>query len=146
MKPSNEETDPVCGMEVNTDSAAGSYEYEGITYFPVRRTMERVSSSLILTAAFFMLAGCTGESVRVVLPDRHPANPSAIEAPFVFPADPFTGETPAPPPPAEKPAGHRDVDRHGSTDDDMRMDDDEGSDTLHGNHGMHGTGEKEGGR
>jgi Cu+-exporting ATPase len=27
------EIDPVCGMEVNPQSAAGSYEYKGTTYY-----------------------------------------------------------------------------------------------------------------
>ena len=27
------EIDPVCGMEVEPESAAGSYEYRGTTYF-----------------------------------------------------------------------------------------------------------------
>lgn len=109
--------------------------------------MKRLSY-LIPTVAFFVVAGCTGESVRVVLPGTHPANPSAAEAPFVLPPDPFTAEPPTPPP-AEKPAGHRHGDQHGSTDDemrmdDMRMDDNEGGGMMHGDHGKPGTEEKEG--
>lgn len=33
MNHPHEVTDPVCGMEVNADSAAGSYEHDGRTYF-----------------------------------------------------------------------------------------------------------------
>ncbi|WP_298439593.1 hypothetical protein [Geobacter sp.] len=111
--------------------------------------MKRESRLLFLAAGFALLAACTGESVRVVLSDRNPANPSAAEAPFVPPSDPFMGETLAPLPPAGKPPGHRHGDHQGPTDDgmrmdDMRMDDDQGSGMMHGGHGMPGPEEKEG--
>jgi len=109
--------------------------------------------SLFLVA----LAGCTGESVRVVLPEGHPANPSAAEAPFVMPPDPFAGLPPSvSPPSSEQPPGHRHGHQHGgmggkmSEDemrmDDMRMDDDKGGATKHGGHDGTAAGDMEKGR
>jgi hypothetical protein len=70
--------------------------------------MVRFRCSYVLASFFVALAGCTGESVRVVLPDHHPANPSAAESPFVPPPDPFAGITlPAVPSSKEQPAVHR---------------------------------------
>ena len=103
--------------------------------------MFRLLHSCVLASLLVALAGCTGESVRVVLPDQHPANPSAQEAPFVPPPDPFAGVTPPvlPSPPEEHPE-HRHEHHPGGMDDDMRMDDmrmdDEKSDEMmHGGHG-----------
>ena len=105
---------------------------------------------LSVIASFLVaLGGCTGESIKVVLPDQHPANPSAQEAPFVPPPDPFAvvtpPETPSPP---EKPAEHRHGQHSGEIGDnmsmdDMRMDDDKGNDhMMHGGHGETGDGDR----
>jgi len=104
---------------------------------------------LSVIASFLVaLGGCTGESIKVVLPDQHPANPSAQEAPFVPPPDPFAvvtpPETPSPP---EKPPEHRHGQHSGGMGDNMRMDDmkmDEAmsDEMMHGGHG--GTGDGDG--
>jgi hypothetical protein len=44
---------------------------------------------LLGTAGLIALSGCTGESIRMTIPERHPANPAAAEAPFSPPSDPF---------------------------------------------------------
>ncbi len=48
------------------------------------------------------LAGCRGESVKIIFPPDHPAHPMAAEAPWTLPPDPF-----APPPAAGANASHR---------------------------------------
>lgn len=93
--------------------------------------------SYAFAAFLVLLAGCTGGSVRIVLPAGHPANPSAHEAPFVPPPDPFAGVT-LPSRPSEVP-GHRHEHRPVPPDedmrmDDMRMDDDQQGHMEHGGH------------
>lgn len=108
--------------------------------------MARLCCLYVLAAFFIIFAGCTGESVRVVLPDRHPANPSAAEAPFVPPPDPFAG-IPLPGAPPEQRHDH-----HPSRMDDdmrmedMRMDDDQEEHVNHGGHDGKGDRETEEGR
>jgi len=81
-------------------------------------------------AVFLILfAGCAGDSVRVVLPDQHPANSSAVEAPFVLPPDPFAG-IPFPT-----------VDEQMRMDD-MRMDDEGDGMMMHGGPGEAGAEDK----
>ncbi len=116
----------------------------------------RCSYALIVFLVFF--AGCTGESVRVVLPDRHPADPSAAEAPFVPIPDPFAGVSlPAAPSSPAKPFEQRHEHHPGQTNEmqmedmqmedmqmeDMQMEDDKGSDMKHGGHGGSGAGRGE---
>ena len=110
--------------------------------------MIRRCISIAITALFVLLAGCTGESVRVVLPDRHPANPSAAEAPFVPFPDPFTPlPFPSVPSRPAEPHEHRHEHHPGQTDedmrmDDMRMDDEKGGEMNHGSHGEGGAAEE----
>ncbi|CAG1007541.1 hypothetical protein ANAEL_03549 [Anaerolineales bacterium] len=137
-----------------------SYDYTDAIIAPVRilrlfvdenPVMRRFRHSIIFVVLLVTLSGCTGESVRVVLPERHPANPSAVEAPFVLPPNPFAEEALPSPPPSEKPAHRRHGDHPGAPDDemrmdDMRMDDDQGGAMMAGGHGMHGGEKKEGGQ
>ena len=101
------------------------------------------------TVFLVLLAGCTGESVRVVLPDNHPANLSAAEAPFVPIPDPFAGVTlPAAPSRPAKPPEPRHEHHPGKMNEemqmeDMRMEDDEGSGMKHSGHGGSGAGRGE---
>jgi len=72
---------------------------------------------LLGAVALIALASCTGESVRIVIPERHPANPTAAEAPFAMPPDPFAGITDLTPSPTPREAptdhhGHSSHDRH----------------------------------
>jgi len=111
--------------------------------------MIRLCCSYALTVFFVLLAGCTGESARVVLPDRHPANPSAAEAPLVPIPDPFAGVTlPAAPSSPAKPPGQRHGHHPGQTNEemqmeDMQMEDDRGSEMKHGGHDGLGAGGEE---
>ena len=107
--------------------------------------MARPCCSYVFAVFLILFAGCTGESVRVVLPDRHPANSSTAEAPFVPPPDPFAGVSlPAVPSRPEKPHEHRHELPPGQMDEQMQMDDDRGSEMKHGSHGGTGAGEEEG--
>ena len=105
--------------------------------------------SYALTVFLVLFAGCTGESVRVVLPDSHPANLSAAEAPFVPIPDPLAGVSlPAAPSSPAKPSGQRHEHHPGQTNeemqmDDMQMEDDKGSEMKHGGHGGSGAGREE---
>ena len=109
--------------------------------------MIRLCRSYAFAAFLFLFAGCAGESVRIVLPDRHPANPSAAEVPFVPPPDPLAGVTlPFVPSRIEKPPEHRHGNHPDQMDDEMRMDDmkmDNGQsdEMMHGDHA--GTGAEE---
>lgn len=112
--------------------------------------MVRLFCSYAFALAFFILfAGCTGESVRVILPDRHPANPSAAEAPFVPIPDPFAGiSLPREPSRPAKPPEQRHEHHPGQMNqemqmEDMRMEDDRGSEMKHGGHGGAGAGGEE---
>jgi hypothetical protein len=105
--------------------------------------------TIILMVLLVTASGCTGESVKVVLPDRHPANPSAVEAPFVSPPDPFAGvPLPVVPSRPEEPRVHRHEHHPDPMDkemrmDDMQMDDDKGNEMIHGGHGRAGASEEE---
>lgn len=101
---------------------------------------------IVFAAFLVLLAGCTDESVRLALPDSHPANPLAQVAPFVPPPDPFAGVS-LPSRPAEIP-GHRHEHRAVQPDDDMRMDDmrmdnDQQGQMEHGGHGGDDAAEEE---
>lgn len=100
---------------------------------PNRRT-------LILLLLLAAVSGCTGESVRVILPDRHPANHSAAEAPFVLPPDPFAG-LPLPAVPSRPAEPHEHKHEHQQMDD-MQMDDEKSGEMMHGGHGGSGAGER----
>ncbi len=111
--------------------------------------MVRLCYSYAFTVFVIFFAGCTGESVRVVLPDRHPANPSAAEAPMVPIPDPFAGVSlPAPPSRPVKHPEQRDETHPGQMNEemqmeDMQMEDDRGSAMKHGGHDGPGIGGEE---
>lgn len=105
--------------------------------------MVRRCRSNVLAAFIVMLTGCTGESVRVILPARHPVNPTATEVPYVQPDDPFAG-APFPTAPTHhgQPPDHRHKHQPAKEDDemrmdDMRMDDEQGEEMMHGGHDGH---------
>lgn len=110
--------------------------------------MQRFRRTIILVVLLVSTAGCTGEGVRVVLPERHPANPSATEAPFVPIPDPFAEARPASPSRPAEPHEHRHEHHPGRADDDMRMDDmrmddDQQDHMKHGGHDGKGSDERE---
>lgn len=105
--------------------------------------------SYVFAAFLVLLAGCTGESVRVILPARHPANPTATEAPYVQPGDPLAG-VPFSTAPAYhgQPPDHMHDHQPVKEDDemrmdDMRMDDDHEGHMDHGGHHGDGAAEEE---
>lgn len=111
--------------------------------------MQRSRRTIILMVLLVTASGCTGESVRVILPDRHPANPSATEAPFVPSPDPLAGvPLPVLPSRPEEPHEQRHEHHPDQMDDDMRMDDmqmddDKGNEMKYGGPGRAGSAEEE---
>ncbi len=78
-----------------------------------------VSLGYILCGAVALMSlnSCTGESIRITVPDRHPASPAAAEAPFSLPSDPLasvgdSAPSPAPQEPATPHHGPSSHDRH----------------------------------
>lgn len=51
-----------------------------------------------------LLSGCAGEPFRLAVPEHHPANPVAPEAPLPPPSSALAEEGPAPEPAAEEAA------------------------------------------
>jgi len=62
----------------------------------------RTASTLVLLFSVAVSGGCAVKPVEIALPDDHPANPQAQEAPFRPPPDLFAEPTAAPAP--EQPA------------------------------------------
>lgn len=108
--------------------------------------MRCIRCALTLAMGLITASGCTGESVRAVIPAWHPANPTAAESPFVVPPDPFAREAMPPPAASEKPPSHRHGEHPGAMDGGMRMDEMPSGPMEHGGHGMPDSLEKEEGQ